>query len=60
MAGCGLTDQCTLTIPARCKENILKELRLLNITRETLFPGLDASADAVTERYSQRRQQNGS
>ena len=53
-------DHCTLTIPAECKEGILKELRLLNITHETLFPGLDSSAAAVTERYSQARQQDDS
>lgn len=47
-------DHGKLTIPAECKDNILKEVRLLNITRETLFPGLDSSADAVTERYSQQ------
>ena len=41
----------TLTIPHDCKEEIMQDLRLLNITRETLFPGLDSSADAVTERY---------
>ena len=58
-AGVRPYDHCTLTIPAKCKEDILKELRLLNITRETLFPGLDSSANAVTERYSQRQQQGG-
>ena len=42
-----------LTIPGQCKANILDELRMLNITRETLFPGLDSSADAITEFYRQ-------
>ena len=43
----------TLTIPNDSKSNVLDELRLLNISRETLFPGLDASATAVTEHYLQ-------
>ena len=44
----------TPTIPADSKEGVLRELRLLNITRETLFPGLDESARAITEAYRQR------
>ena len=35
-----------------CKARILKELQLLNITRETLFPGLDSSAKSVTDFYN--------
>ena len=46
----------TPTIPADCKGGILRELRLLNITRETLFPSLDESARAIIEAYSQRLQ----
>ena len=38
----------TPTVPGSNKESIQSELRLLNITRETLFPGLDESARAVT------------
>lgn len=41
-----------LLISSRGKECILKDLGLLNLTRETLFPGLDASAAAVTQEYS--------
>ncbi len=41
----------TLTIPHDCKDAIMEDLRLLNITRETLFPGLDSSAAAITKRY---------
>ena len=41
----------TLSIPSECKPGIMKDLRLLNITHETLFPGLDSSAEAITERY---------
>ncbi len=36
------------------KQEILNELRLLNITRDTLYPGLDESARAITESYRQR------
>ena len=45
-----------LTIPYGSKSHIIEELRLLNITHETLFPGLDASASAITKLYRQRRQ----
>lgn len=41
-----------LTIPFGCKVRILKELKLLNITRETLFPSLAATARAITDEYS--------
>ena len=44
------------TIPASSKREILRELSLLNITRETLFPGLDESARAITDAYRQRLQ----
>ena len=42
----------TLRVPVAKKQPILDELRLLNITRETLYPGLDEAAAAVTERHS--------
>ena len=45
-------DHYTLEIPANAKTAILEELRLLNISREALFPGLDEAAKAITERYS--------
>ena len=45
-------DEHDLQVPQASKEQILKELRLLGITRETLFPGLDESARAITKRYS--------
>ena len=44
-----------LTIPSECKKNIKEELRLLNITEETLLPGLDSSAKAVKETYSRQK-----
>ena len=45
-----------LTIPGEDKGPITDDLNRLNITRETLFPGLDESAEAVTEFYSQKRE----
>ena len=44
-------DHYILNVPKAKKESILDELRMLNITRETLFPGLDESAKAVTQRH---------
>ena len=40
-----------LTIPSTAKRTILEELAMLDITRESLFPGLDESANAVNESY---------
>ena len=42
-----------LTVQNVSKKDILNDLRLLNITRESLFPGLDEAAKAVTQRYSE-------
>ena len=42
------THYC-LTVSSDRKEDIRKELQLLNITQEKLFPGLDASAKTITE-----------
>lgn len=50
-AGTPLYGQFILRVPHVYKKKILKELRLLNITRETLFPGLDEAARAITRRY---------
>ena len=41
-----------LTILGEYKDKILKDLQLLNITREALFPGLDSSAKSVADSYS--------
>ena len=38
-----------LTVKAECKDSILKELESLNISRETLFPGLESSAKAIVD-----------
>ena len=41
----------TLPVPGNCKDAINEELATLNITRETMFPGLDEAAKAVTDYY---------
>ena len=38
-------------IPTGCKQDLLRELRLLNVTRETLLPGLDETTKAVMQRH---------
>ena len=45
---------CMLTVPGGSKADLSDELQLLNVSRETLFPGLDASALAVSEHYFQK------
>ena len=42
----------TLTVSSENKQYLMNDLRLLNITRESLFPGLDEAAKAITQRYS--------
>ena len=39
-----------------CKGGIMEALQMLNITRETMYPGLETSAKAVMESYRQQRQ----
>ena len=43
-------DHSTLEVAKEHKQQILHELRLLNVSRETLYPGLDEAAKAVTQR----------
>lgn len=45
-------DHYVISIPQAFKKAILDELRLLNIAQETLSPGLDEAARAITHRYS--------
>ena len=40
-----------IEVPKESKQGIIDELRLLNVTRETLYPGLDESTSAITIRY---------
>ena len=42
-------------IPSGCKGSIIDELRLLNVTDETLSPGLDESAKAIEKAYKNQR-----
>ena len=44
-------DYYMLRVPYTSKQDIMEELRLLNITRESLFPGLDEATKAITQRY---------
>ena len=43
-----------LTLPQAEKESVLDDLRLLNVSRETLFPSIDEAASAVTKLYLNR------
>ena len=45
-------DYYPLRVPHKHKRDILAELSLLNITDESLLPGLDEAARAVIQRYS--------
>ena len=51
-------DHYTLTVSGESKQYIMEELRLLNITHESLFPGLDEAAKAVIKRFSTERSTN--
>ena len=42
-----------LTVPANSKNQIVDELRFLNVTPEVLFPGLDEAAKAIVKRYEE-------
>ena len=44
-------DYYSLRVPSTLKACILKELRLLNITRQSLYPDLGETVDAVNEEY---------
>ena len=41
-------------VPCNSKRSILRDLNLLNVTRETLLPSVDESSDAVTQRFLSR------
>ena len=49
-----LYDHVILDVPCGSKEAIVDELALLSVTRESLLPGLDEAANAITRRYSSR------
>ena len=50
---CGIPiyHQYTLKIPYECKRHIRKQLSALNITEETMYPGLEKAAAAVKRQY---------
>ncbi len=50
--GIPIYDYGKLVVPKEKKERIREELRLLNVTHDTLFPGLDEAARAITDRHS--------
>ena len=45
-------DYYPLRVPCNKKQAIVDELRLLNVTRESLFPGLEEAAKAIIQHYS--------
>ena len=47
-----------LRVPHDQKVTLLENLRLLNVTRETLFPSIDEAASAITQQYRDRANQN--
>ena len=52
-AGIPVYGHYGFVVPVECKQDILGELRLLNISRDSLFPGLGEAAKAITRRYSE-------
>ena len=48
-------DHHMLSVPPERKGHILRELSLLHITRETLFPSLDEAAKAITQERASTR-----
>ena len=47
----------TITVPSNAKRGIMSDLEMLNVTRETLFPGLDSSAAAVKNLFMEADEQ---
>ena len=45
-------DHVVLDLPSASKESIVRELSLLDVTREKLLPGLDEAARAITRQFS--------
>ena len=43
-----------LELPKELKSQILQDLQLLNVTRETLLPSIDEAASAITQQYRDR------
>ena len=51
-SGIPVYSHYTFKVPVDKKQHILDELRLLNITQESLFPSIDEAAKAITQAYS--------
>ncbi len=51
-AGIPTYGHFVFTVKEENKERISEELQLLSVTRESLYPGLDAAAKSVTDAYS--------
>ena len=49
--GIPIYHQYTFEIPAGCKDSIKRQLLTLNITEETMYPGLETAAKAVRRQY---------
>ena len=43
-----------MVIDGKSKQDIIEQLQLFNVSRETLYPGIDSSATAVAETYRQQ------
>ena len=57
-AGIPVYGHFMLKVPHVRKQHILDELRLLNITSETVFPGLGEAEREITRRYSSHPVEN--
>ena len=55
-AGYRVYDHYSLIIPQKKKHQIRTELRRLNITKETLFPGLASASEAIFDNYKQNNE----
>ena len=51
--GIPVYDHSVLDVPNKHKDSIIRELSLLNVTRETLLPGLDEAARSITQQFSE-------
>ena len=51
-SGIPVYSHYTFEVPIDKKQHILDELRLLNITQESLFPSIDEAAKAITQAFS--------
>ena len=52
--GIPVYDHYRFSIPGEAKIAIMEELKLLNISRETLYPGLDSSAEAIHDAFNSK------